>query len=113
MVPGLYDGIEFPSISFKPADDEVGAKIEFTLTNVRQIEIVGQDGKRKTGVCLEGTDDDGAVRDWVAWNLSNKTQVREANAQLGDRLRVVHLGRDKGAKNPATAARLFTVEVVK
>ena len=110
-LPNPYDGIEFPALSFKPDDDEIGAFIEIVLSNVRQIEIE-RDGKRRVGVCLEGEDDDGALRDWVAWNIGNKQQVRAANAQLGDRIRITHLGRDKGARNQTTAARLFTVEAV-
>jgi hypothetical protein len=107
-----YEGIEFPSVPFK-ADDEtvLDTFIEIELTDVHQIETE-RDGKKRAGIVLEGEDDDGVVRDWVAWNIHNKQQVREANAQLGDRVRITYEGRDMGAKNPAFAARWFKVEVI-
>jgi hypothetical protein len=104
-----YEDVDFPSIAFKP--EEPGEFIEITLENVRQVELE-RDGKKKTGIVLEGKDDDGVVRDWVAWNVFNKQQVREANAQLGGRVRITYDGLEAGAKNPAFAAKWFKVEVV-
>lgn len=106
-----YEDIDFPSVAFKPTDDEVGASITISLSDVRTVETE-RDGKTKTGIVLEGKDDRGVLRDWVAWNRANQAIVQEARAQLGSRVKIVYVGRDKGAKDPAFAARLFTVEVV-
>ena len=105
-----YEAVDFPSISFKP--ERAGEFIEITLEDVRQVELE-RDGKTKTGIVLEGSDDDGVVRDWVAWNVHNKTQVQQANAQIGARVRITFEGLDAGAKNPAFAARWFKVEVIR
>jgi hypothetical protein len=112
-MPDPYDGFELPAIGFKPEDDAIGESITITITDVRQIEFKGQDGKTKKGIVLEGVDADDVSRDWCGWNLHNKQQIAKCKPLIGDLTKITFEGRDKGAKNPTTAAKWFAVEVLK
>lgn len=89
---------------FKP--ETAGEWIEIRVTNIRP--VATKDGKN--GVVVEGTDSNGRQRDWVAWNLNNKGELRREQPLPGDWLRISYDGRDPNAENEALAARLFTLE---
>jgi len=90
---------------FKP--EAVGEEIVITVTAVREVST--RDGA--SGICVEGFESDSTVRDWVAWNRHNKEQLLQAEAQLGDVLRIRFLGTDPEASGPL-AAKWFELELV-
>jgi hypothetical protein len=100
-----YDDIDLGSEPFKP--EAPGETLEIELQEVREIET--KEGKK--GVVLAGIDDDGAKRDWVAWNLHNKAEIRREKPLIGEQVKIAYDGRDPNATNEAFAARLFTISV--
>ena len=107
MSSNVYtDGtLDLGSEPFKP--EEKGETIEIKVSDVRPIKT--KDGE-KTGVVVEGIDKDGITRDWCAWNLSNKAELRREQPLPGDWLRITYDGRDPKAQNEALAARWFTLK---
>lgn len=105
--PNPYtDGtLDLGSEPFKPETD--GESLTINVTGVRK--VATKDGE-KTGVVVEGIDTDGVQRDWVAWNLANKGELRREQPLPGDTLTISYVGRDPRAPNPALAARWFRLE---
>ena len=103
-----YQDLDLGAEPFKP--DTVGDTITIVVDEIRA--LLTKTGK--SGVLIAGTEDDdyGTTREWIAWNLHNKAEVRRERPMYGDRLRIVYDGRDPEATNPELAARLFTLTIL-
>jgi hypothetical protein len=104
-----YQDLDLGAEPFKP--EKPGETITIVVDEVKS--ITTKTGKE--GVLIAGEDDGDYPlrREWVAWNMNSKAELRREWPMCGDTLKITYDGRDQFAANPELAARLYTLKVLK